>query len=234
MGNSFFDKLKKGMGIEGGQEGEPKQIEEIKGAEEKPKKSRKVTVSKSSEPKRKKTPIVEKTTEEERIKEEPAPLKELKMEVKAPEPKEEIEIIQPVYQEPDPIGTVKQSKLEKESKKKEERPAFEEPAGQPLIDVYQTEIDLIIQSAIAGVKAENLEISIERDVVSIKGNRKKPFEEEGDYFTQECYWGPIARQIIMPVEVDPDRAEAAMKEGVLTIRIPKILREKKRTIKVRI
>ncbi|GAH21149.1 unnamed protein product, partial [marine sediment metagenome] len=55
----------------------------------------------------------------------------------------------------------------------------------------------------------------------------------GNYFAQECYWGPFSREVILPVEVDPSRVEAAMKEGILTIRIPKILREKKRKISIK-
>lgn len=121
--------------------------------------------------------------------------------------------------------------VEKTEEKKEKWP---EPEGQLAVDVYQTESDLVIQSAIAGVKPEDLDISLERDIIIIKGNRQKPFEENGDYFSQECYWGPFSREVILPVEIDPNRAEATMKEGILTIRIPKMLREKKRQIKVRI
>lgn len=148
----------------------------------------------------------------------PAPLKELKIEVEPAEPvKEEVS-----------------EEKKAEGKKAGESSAWDKPTGQLGIDVYQTETHLVIQSAIAGVRPDNLEISIERDVITVKGGREKPFEEQGDYFTQECYWGPFSRQVIMPVEVDPNRAEASMKEGILTIRIPKILREKKRTIKVKI
>ena len=108
-----------------------------------------------------------------------------------------------------------------------------ESEGQLAIDVYQTENELIIQSAIAGVKPENLDISIENDVITIRGGREKPFEEEGNYFAQECYWGLFSREIILPVEVDPGRVEATIKEGILTIRIPKILREGKKKISVK-
>ncbi|MFH0788742.1 MAG: Hsp20/alpha crystallin family protein [Pseudomonadota bacterium] len=191
------------------------------------------------EPKRKKLPKIEKPAEEE-SEEEPAPPRELKIEVRQEEPEEEIEIAKPASKDPDPVEIVEQKtvkKVEKSPAKEtpnKEQWEFDEPTGQLAIDVYQTESDLVIQSAIAGVRADNLEISMERDVITIRGTREKPFKEEGDYFTQECYWGTFARQIIMPVEVDPDSAEASMKEGILTIRIPKILREKKRTIKVRI
>ena len=106
--------------------------------------------------------------------------------------------------------------------------------GQLAVDVYQTDAELVIQSTIAGVKTENLDISIEADTVLIRGNRSEPPEQgEKNYFYQECYWGPFSRQIILPEETDPSRAEAVMKEGVLTIRIPKIEREKKRKITVK-
>jgi HSP20 family molecular chaperone IbpA len=110
---------------------------------------------------------------------------------------------------------------------------FEEPAGQLAIDVFQTEQDLIIQTAIAGIKPGNLEVTVERDIIAIRGIRQKPSADEGEYFTKECYWGPFAREIIVPVEIDPDRVEAIMQEGILIVRMPKILREKKRVITVK-
>lgn len=193
MANSFFEKLKKGMGIEPPSEEEP----ETKEKKERPKRVKKMKTEK----------------------------KVIEPEVKEPEIVEEkIEVSQPI--------TEKEAPLEEEKKEKERK--WFEPEGELAVDVYQTETDLVIQSAIAGVKPEFLDISLERDVLTIKGIREKPFEEEGDYFTQECYWGPFSREVILPVEVDPDRAEATMKEGILTIRIPKILREKKRKIKVKI
>lgn len=109
-----------------------------------------------------------------------------------------------------------------------------EPEGQLAIDVYQTEKELVIQSTIAGIKLDDLDISIEGDKVSIKGKRERPIEEEErNHFYQECYWGPFSREIILPVEVDPSRAEASFKEGILTIRMPKIEREKKRKLVVK-
>lgn len=105
--------------------------------------------------------------------------------------------------------------------------------GQLAVDVYQTESELVIQSAIAGVKPEELDISVEGDLVIIKGERKRPLEENEDYFSQECYWGSFSRKIILPVEVDPGRIDASLKNGILTIRIPKILREKKMKVTIK-
>ncbi len=70
-------------------------------------------------------------------------------------------------------------------------------------------------------------------MVIIRGNREKPMEEEKrNYFFQECYWGPFSREIVLPEEVDNSRIQASLKNGVLTIRIPKIEREKKRKVSV--
>jgi len=100
--------------------------------------------------------------------------------------------------------------------------------GRLAVNVYQTENDLVAQAAIAGIKADDVEVVIEDDVIVIKGERPNPLDEDGDYFIEECYWGPFSRKIILPVEVDSSRADAAMKDGVLTVRIPKIQREKKK------
>lgn len=105
--------------------------------------------------------------------------------------------------------------------------------GQLAVDVYQTESDLVIQAAVAGMKVEDLDVLIEDEVITIKGNRPNPLQETGDYFIEECYWGTFSRKIILPVEVDSSRADAAMKEGILTIRIPKIQREKKKKLVVK-
>ena len=102
--------------------------------------------------------------------------------------------------------------------------------GQLTVDIYQTESDLVIQSAVAGVDLKDLDISIDRDLVLIKGKRNKPNKEKGDYFCRECYWGTFSRKIILPVEVNCDKIQAVLKKGILTIKIPKKTKEKKRVI----
>jgi HSP20 family protein len=109
-----------------------------------------------------------------------------------------------------------------------------EPEGELAVDVYETDEEIIIQATIAGVNPDDLDVAIENDVVTITGERANTEEEEGkNYFYQECFWGAFSRQIILPSEVDGGRAEAGMKNGVFTLRIPKIERKKLRKIKVR-
>ena len=117
----------------------------------------------------------------------------------------------------------------KESSKKEliNKKEWFAQEGQLVVDVYQTEKNLVIQSVIAGVRIEDLDIFIENDMVIIKGKREKPEEiGERNYFCQECYWGPFSRKIILSEEVDPGRVEATMKNGILTLKFPKIQRDK--------
>jgi len=106
--------------------------------------------------------------------------------------------------------------------------------GELTVDVYQTDKEIVIQSAVAGVEPEDLDISIEKDMVIIKGKREKQFEEkEKNYFYQECYWGQFSRKIILPAEVNSSKISASMKNGILCIRIPKIERKKKTKISVK-
>ena len=121
-------------------------------------------------------------------------------------------------------------KVEKEKTEKE----WLTPEGKLTIDVYKTDEEIIIQAPVAGVRPEDLNISTKGDVITIKGYREKPTEvEKQDYFSQECYWGKFSRQIILPEETDPGRTEAAIKNGILTIKIPKIHREKERTVEIK-
>lgn len=106
--------------------------------------------------------------------------------------------------------------------------------GQLTIDVYQTDNDIVIKSTIAGVKPEDLDVSINNDMVSIKGERKnEEIVEHGNYYYQECYWGSFSRSVLLPVDVIPEKADAALKNGILTIRLPKADTTKTKKIQVR-
>jgi HSP20 family protein len=106
--------------------------------------------------------------------------------------------------------------------------------GQLTIDVYQTENEVVIKSTIAGVKTEDLDVSINNDMITIKGERRNE-EEVGpeNYYYQECYWGPFSRSVVLPVDILPDKVEASLKNGILTIRLPKADVTKTKRIQVR-
>jgi len=103
----------------------------------------------------------------------------------------------------------------------------EESDGQLTVDVYQTYSD------IAGVKPEDLDISITRDIVTIKGKRETERNiTEEDYFQRELYWGGFSRTILLPQEIEVDEAEAVEKHGLLILKLPKI--DKNRQTKLRV
>ena len=106
--------------------------------------------------------------------------------------------------------------------------------GQLTIDVYQTEMEIVIKSTIAGVKPEDLDVTINNDMVTIKGDRKnEEVVDNGNYYYQECYWGGFSRSVLLPVDVIPEKADAALKNGILTIRLPKADTTKVKKIQVR-
>lgn len=117
----------------------------------------------------------------------------------------------------------------------EENKNFNETEGRLTVDVFQTDDEIIIQSAVAGVSVDDLEINITNESVSIRGERQRTDTvDEKNYFYQECFWGKFSRVIILPQEVDPEKSHAALKNGVLTIRLPKMERQKAKKIKVKI
>src|SRR6185369_7087769 len=91
------------------------------------------------------------------------------------------------------------------------------------VDVHQTPTEIIVQTFVAGVKPEDLELSITRDMVIITGVREEHRNiDEGNYFAKELYWGKFSRTISLPAEVEPEEAEATERHGLLTIRLKKI------------
>ena len=106
--------------------------------------------------------------------------------------------------------------------------------GQLSIDVYQTPDKLVMVSTIAGVRPEDIDISINNDMLTIRGQRKMPYDiKDEDYLYKECYWGPFSRSIILPVEIKTEQIEAAIENGVLTIKLPKAKNTKAISIKVK-
>lgn len=98
-----------------------------------------------------------------------------------------------------------------------------EQDGELVVDVFESGNDFVVLATIAGVQIKDIDISLEKDMMVIKGNRGDPHDNpEKKYFYQECYWGPFSRKIVLPENIDIDNADAQMDKGVLTIKIPKI------------
>ncbi|MCL5011797.1 MAG: Hsp20/alpha crystallin family protein [Patescibacteria group bacterium] len=112
---------------------------------------------------------------------------------------------------------------------------FDDAEGHLLIDVYHNAETITIESAIAGVESDDLDISITPESVVIKGTRnRKEKVHKNDYLHQECFWGKFSRSVILPQEIDPDKAQASLKDGVLKIVLPKIHRGQGKKIRVKL
>lgn len=94
--------------------------------------------------------------------------------------------------------------------------------GQLSVDVYQTPDSIVVRSTIAGVKPQDIEITLNSDVITIRGRRSQDVAvPKEDYFYQECYWGGFSRSIVLPMEVQATDVKASLKNGILTVVLPK-------------
>ena len=112
--------------------------------------------------------------------------------------------------------------IEEKIESQQEQGGVFDQDGELVVDVYETDSDFVVLAAIAGIQIKDIDISLEKDMMIIKGNRGLP-HDAGDkkYFYQECYWGPFSRKIVLPENISIDDADAQMDKGVLTIKIPK-------------
>ena len=106
--------------------------------------------------------------------------------------------------------------------------------GTASVDVLRDQNHLVIRSTVAGVVPEDLDISMHGDLLTIRGRRDVGREvKDEDWYYRECYWGAFSRSVVLPYEVNADRAEASLKNGVLEIRVP-IRKSGERNIRVRV
>ncbi|MEK7607733.1 MAG: Hsp20/alpha crystallin family protein [Patescibacteria group bacterium] len=109
-----------------------------------------------------------------------------------------------------------------------------EEEGQLTVDVHQTPDEIVIKTMVAGVRPEDLDINITRDMVTIRGKRVASVEvEENDYFHRELYWGSFSRTIMLPEEIEVEEAEAIERHGLLTIKLPKVDKAKQNKLRVK-
>jgi HSP20 family protein len=150
---------------------------------------------------------------------------------------EEIDIDEDVYEEEPRVrkGASEAARTRRAVAPVVEEDSYEdEEEGELSVDVYQTSNELIIEAMVAGVKPEDLHLSITRDMVTIKGRREgNTGVADDDYFYRELYWGNFTRTILLPSEVVIEEAEAVEKHGLLIIRMPKLDKARQTKLKVK-
>ena len=105
--------------------------------------------------------------------------------------------------------------------------------GELSIDAYETDDEIVVQSAIGGIESKDLDISVDGDMLIIKGQRQSAEQIDAkSYILKECYWGSFSKKILLPQKVKISQAKAIVENGILTLRIPKT--EKSSSLKIEV
>ena len=135
--------------------------------------------------------------------------------------------------EPNPVDPEGTTHTSSEDATSEDGWLADNNEGELSVDVFQSDDYVVIKSTIAGVKPEDIDIAIDNDMITIRGERsQEETVQEDDYLYQECYWGAFSRSIILPVEVKSEEVQASLKNGVLTVKLPKAKKSKSVSVKV--
>lgn len=93
--------------------------------------------------------------------------------------------------------------------------------GELAVDVFETKKDIVVRAAIAGIKSDDLSLSLEGDILTIRGARHDEDKTERKFLCQECYWGSFSRSVILPAPIKNDKVKAHLQRGILTVLLPK-------------
>lgn len=114
------------------------------------------------------------------------------------------------------------------NKKETKWESQEEKFAELALDIYETDKELVIVSPLAGAREDDLDVSLEKDMLVIKGKRQDPLASDAGsrkYISQECFWGNFMKRIILPDEIEINKVQANLKNGMLIIKIPRIPKE---------
>lgn len=104
----------------------------------------------------------------------------------------------------------------------------------PAVDMYQTDNEVIVKAALPGIKADEVQINVTGELLTIKGETKQEEEKKNKtYHIREQRWGAFERSIALPTQVVADKAKAEFENGVLTVTLPKAEEVKPKTISIK-
>ena len=107
--------------------------------------------------------------------------------------------------------------------------------AEPALDLYEDENEIVVKAELPGMAKDDIQISFADNVLTLRGEKKKEEEDKGkDYYRSERVYGAFVRSVVLPAEVNPEKATALFKNGVLEIRLPKSESAKKKEIKVNV
>ena len=104
----------------------------------------------------------------------------------------------------------------------------------PSVDMFETENDVVVKASLPGMKADDVEINVTGEMLTIKGETQEKGEvKEKSYHIREQRWGSFERSVPMPTSVVSDKAKAEFEDGILTVTLPKAEEVKPKTITVK-
>ena len=104
----------------------------------------------------------------------------------------------------------------------------------PAVDMYQTDNEVVVKAALPGMKADDVQLNVTGEVLTIKGEIKQKDEvKEKAYHLREQRWGSFERSVILPTDVVADKAKADFENGILTITLPKAEEAKPKSISIK-
>ena len=98
-----------------------------------------------------------------------------------------------------------------------------EEVPQLTVDVYRKDNVIYIVSTVAGVSADDLDVTVDGQNITIKGSRKKPYAEDQEMLLEECFWGDFSRELTISENFDIEKIEADLTNGILTVTIPVVV-----------
>lgn len=111
---------------------------------------------------------------------------------------------------------------------------YDRDLSMPAVDMYQTDNEVVVKAAIPGIKADDVQINVTGEVLTIKGETKEKEEtKDKAYHIREQRWGMFERTIALPTDVVADKAKAEFENGILTITLPKAEEVKPKTISIK-
>jgi len=105
----------------------------------------------------------------------------------------------------------------------------------PSVDIYETPTEVVVQVELPGVKREDIQVELTDDRLTLRGKKERSQEaENATYHLLERNYGEFERSFALNVPVDTDKAEASYRDGVLTIRLPKVEPKRAKRIEVKV
>jgi len=103
---------------------------------------------------------------------------------------------------------------------------FEVGSYTPRVDIAEDDENVYVTAELPGVKKEDIKLSIQDDVLTIKGEKKREDKEvKKNYYRAERCYGSFSRSFTLPVEVDSEKVDARFEDGVLHIELPKLTKK---------